>query len=556
MDMNQEINAYGIPILHYDRTVYEYDKRVKTTCNIGEITPIYTNLLVEPGDTFQISLTDFTRLTTSRVPPMDDILRGIYAFSCSWLALWDHATNFWGENTDANFNLDPEYTVPKFLIDADAVINNRSILNRLGMPMLTADEGGTRLDIPFERLTYNMYLHIYNYFFRNQNYIPAYEINKGDEDITYSTFTGPKNLLKASRFHDYFMGIPEPQFGDPATINFTQDTPVIGNGIGLGLTDGTNDGSLRNYNSGGGNFWLTSAVSEFGNAVGTNTFVPNDTLGDSVLGVTTDPEKSGLIAKTSQLIGETIEAFRVNAIDQQIKERLAWYGRLYQNITNSFWGVEAGSENLRLPILLGANRAGLNMDTVLQTSETTAQSPQGDPAGYSATLHQNGVLFTKSFTEHSIIMILYVARANHSYAQGINCQHQKFRKYDFHWNQLNGLGAQDIKMSEIFVAGATTDNDKWACKPAWQEYRTELDEVTGQMSPTATGSLVDYTYTDYYADGAPVMSQAWIEEPTTYVDRTLAVTSEVADQLMIDCNFHIKKITEVPAYNLPGIDKI
>lgn len=556
-DLNTELNSYGIPEVNLPRHTFHYKKRVKTTGNVGEIIPIYTNVLVQPGDTFKIGVTDFERLTTSKFPTMDNLYRNIYAFSCSWLALWNHANEFWGENTDANFNVEVEYTVPKFVIDADSTIGNRSILNRLGVPHMTATAG--RGNINYARLAYNMYIHIYNNFFRDQNYIPAISFSKGDEDITYSTFTGPKDLLKAARFHDYFSTIPEPQFGEQVRIAVGEsaNVSVFGNGKPLVLTDGTRTETLNMH------YYGSSTNKGLGLATGTNY-----TLGQSVTestaspynlagGVTTDGSKSGLvgIADLSTAIGASIEALRYDICIQRIKERLAWYGRLYQNIVYSMWGVSANKENLRLPIFLGADRAPLNMDTVLQTSSTDATSPQGEPAGYSATLNDGGELFTKSFTEHSVLMILAVVRQDHTYSQGINCQYQKFRKYDFFWNELAGLGAQDIKMSEIYVDGSSQDSEKWGCKPAWQEYRVEPDEVTGQLAPKAVGTLVNYTYADSY-DTAPVNGKNWIEETDLYVDRTLTTQSSVADQIMFDFTFDIIKTTEVSTYNLPGIERI
>lgn len=555
--LETEINNYGIPEVNLPRHTYHYQKRVKTTGNVGEIIPVYTNCLVQPGDTFKISVTDFERLTTSKFPTMDNLYRNIYAFSCSWLALWNHANEFWGENTDANFNVEVEYTVPKFVIDEDAVIGNRSILNRLGVPHMSAVSG--RGDINYARLAYNMYLHIYNNFFRDQNYIPAIAFSKGDEDITYSTFTGPKNLLKAARFHDYFSTIPEPSFGGQVNLPLgtTAEVSIKGNGKSLGLYNGTYNFGLTTNSA---NTTLNEYIFDrgaFDVDVGSSGGDTYATQSDKAVGVTSIASKSGLIgtADLQNAVSATINALRYDIAVQHIKERLAWYGRLYQNIVYSMWGVSANKENLRLPIFLGADRAPLNMDTVLQTSSTDAVSPQGEPAGYSATLNSNGELFTKSFTEHSVLMILAVVRQDHTYSQGINCQYSKFRKYDYFWNEMAGLGAQDIKMSEIFVNGTSQDSDKWGCKPAWQEYRVEPDEVTGQLAPTATGTLVNYTYADYYAT-APVNGQNWIEETSAYVDRTLTVQANTADQIMFDFSFDIVKTTEVPTYNLPGIERI
>lgn len=557
MNIEDELNNYGIPTINYDRSTYNYRKRVKTTGNVGEIIPFYVNMLVQPGDTFKISVTDFERLTTSKFPTMDNLYRNIYFFSVSWLALWDHAREFWGENTDANFDIDVEYTIPSYVIKADDEIGNRDILNRLGMPHKRAEIwqfANQTQDILFERLAHNMYLHIYNNFFRDQSYTPAYKFSKGDEDIDYSELTMPKTLLKACRFHDYFNGIPEPQYGEQVTIKAGETAQVKGNGKALGITNGTTDYPIG-WSTGTENKYITlGATGNIGNDVGTTRGnIPS--ISNTLLGLSTNGENSGVIADLANSIGTGINVLRMDIAEQHIKEKLAWYGRLYQNIVQSMWGVEANQQDLRLPIYLGGNRAPLNMDTVLQTSSTDATSPQGEPAGYSATLNNQGEVFTKSFTEHSIIMGLVVVRQDHTYSQGIDVQHTKRRKMDFYFNEMAGLGAQDILNKEICVTGTATDDEKWACKPAWQEYRMEKDEVTGQLAPNAVGTLVNYTYADNYGS-LPVAGTSWLEETPIYVDRTLTTQYTVADQLMFDFNIDIVKTTEVPAYNLPGINRI
>lgn len=72
--------------------------------------------------------------------------------------------------------------------------------------------------------------------------------------------------------------------------------PVVGNGIALGITDGTSNASLRpNFNLTGNG--LTWSATDFGNAVGSSTSSTGSGLIDDVLyGVTTDPTKSGIEA--------------------------------------------------------------------------------------------------------------------------------------------------------------------------------------------------------------------------------------------------------------------
>lgn len=87
-------------------------------------------------------------------------------------------------------------------------------------------------------------------------------------------------------------------FTKGCTFNTANTVPVVGNGKGLGLTDGTNTGTLIN-NSSDNNFGKATNVN-----VGTS--ISNIyTKSDKAIGVTTDPTKSGLVANTTSVASLT-----------------------------------------------------------------------------------------------------------------------------------------------------------------------------------------------------------------------------------------------------------
>lgn len=80
------------------------------------------------------------------------------------------------------------------------------------------------------------------------------------------------------------------------TKAISNTAPVIGNGIALGLTDGTNyAGTVASYNNG-----IVSPADAYGSSVGTpNT--SNTALYNKVVGVSNDPTKSGIIADLANI---------------------------------------------------------------------------------------------------------------------------------------------------------------------------------------------------------------------------------------------------------------
>lgn len=545
MARNEEIEVYGIPEINHNRYFHPYTVRRKTTGNIGEIIPIYNNILIQPGDTISMSLRSFFKMTTSLFPSMDVICADIFCFAQDWQNDWIHTKEFWGEDEATPFEPLVEYTIPQLIIEPTDAISHDDIINRLMCPIMEAGKGAiasvTRTkDIEVERLSYNTYIDIYNRYFRDQNYIPKLAFDTGDSDINYSTLT-QKKLLKAARLHDYFAGTPEAQKGEQQTLPLGTKAPVKYDDENTTATFDTSVGAHGNTVA----LWNNSVSTPYINTI-TEDGTKYNTLTDSKLyPVYTD---------LTNAIASTVNALRLVTATQQIQEELMWYGARFEEIIYSQWGTRGSAGYFRIPEYLGGQRIWLNMDTVLQTSETTATSPLGDSAGYSTTYDEQ-FLFTKSFTTWQNIMIVVVLRQDHSYAQGIANQHFKKRKYDFYWDKFAGLGAQPRYKREIAITGTSADEDTWNFAPAWREYSSEVDRADGLMQPGVANTLANYTYTDEYTT-IPDSGQSWIEETPDYVDRTLVVDSSVAPQFRMDFVFEIKKTSIVHNYQLPGLDKL
>ena len=546
MARNEEIDVYGIPQIYKNRYFHPYTVRRKTTGNIGQIIPIYNNLLVQPGDTISINLRSFFRLTTSLFPSMDNLTADIFCFAQDWQNNWEHTKEFWGEDQATPFEELTEYTIPQVVLKPTSAVETDDIMHHLALPAMKANEGAipdvARVNnIEVERLSYNTYIDIYNHYFRDQNYINRITFSKGDEDIDYEALP-VKKLLTAARFHDYFAGTPEAQKGEPEFLPLGTEAPVrnADPSDSILATDfGGNTGELYVNNS--------------NNQENPNVLYVQDRTGGTTT-IQYGIRELNLKTDLTNAVGATLNALRLITATQHIKEELMWYGSLFEDVIMSQWGVSMNATSFRIPEYLGGKRININMDTVLQTSSTDAESPQGNAAGYSVTFDED-FMFTKSFTTWQNIMILCVIRQDHTYAQGVANQHLKKRKFDFYWDEFQGLGAQPRKVAEIALTGTSSDNNTWNFAPAWREYTSEVDRATGLMSPQVDNTLANYTYTDNYTS-VPNSGQDWIDETPLYVDRTLVVPSTTTDQFMMDFVFEIKKTSIIPNYKLPGLDKL
>lgn len=547
-NINTESSLMVAPEVNFPRYLHQYTVEHQTTFNLGDIVPIYINTLVMPGETIRMNVRQFYKLTTSLFPAMGTLHADIYAFCDNYQNLWNHSKEFYGEDLDNPQEVAPEYTVPQVIIKPTDKVDQDDLLHRLACPYMEANT--ERNDIEFERLSYNHYCNMYNWYFRDQNYIAKIPFSKGDEDIKKSDLHVQK-LLKAARKHDFFMGTPKPQKGEPELLPIGTEAPVIGNGNVLALTNGVKTGGISSVDPGSYTGWRLAASSSI--TPGTPVDTTPDTNGfPGKIGVAT--ENSGIITDLSKTLGASINALRLTATMQQIKEMLLFYGGRINEVIRTQYGVTVPEGIIQQTEFLGSAHCELNMDTVLQTSESSAESPLGDSAGYSTTFSED-YLFEKSFTYWSVLSVVVVVRQKHTYCQGLALQHQKKRKYDFFNPMFKGLGAQPRPKSIIYLSGTKTDKDIWNFAPAWQEYKFELDRATGLMAPNVPNNLAVYNYTDLY-ENTPNSGEEWINETPVYLDRTLAVQSTATPQFISNFQFDIERINTVPNFVLPGIDKI
>lgn len=550
-NINTESSLMTAPEVNFPRYLHQYTVEHQTTFNLGDIVPIYINTLVMPGETIRMNVRQFYKLTTSLFPAMGTLYADIYAFCDNYQNLWDHSKEFYGEDLDNPQEVAPEYTVPQVVIKPTDKVDQDDLLHRLACPYM--EPNNERSDIEFERLSYNHYCNMYNWYFRDQNYIAKIPLSKGDEDINKSDLHVQK-LLKAARKHDFFMGTPKPQRGEPEILPIGTEAPVIGNGNVIMLSNGDRVGGLGSKDPGSytnNRLYANPLIKEGSRINSGDVGINGDIQGTIGLAQSGD---TGIVTDLSKTLGASINAFRLTATMQQIKEMLLFYGGRINEVIRTQYGVTVPEGIIQQTEFLGSAHCELNMDTVLQTSESSAESPLGDSAGYSTTFSED-YLFEKSFTYWSVLSVVVVVRQKHTYCQGLALQHQKKRKYDFFNPMFKGLGAQPRPKSIIHLTGTETDDDVWNFAPAWQEYKFELDRATGLMAPNVPNNLAVYNYTDLY-ENVPNSGEEWINETPVYLDRTLAVQSTKTPQFISNFQFDIERINTVPNFVLPGIDKI
>ncbi len=557
MNRNTESHFSLNPHVDISRSRFDRSASVKTSFNVGDIVPFYVEEVL-PGDTFQVKSSKVVRMQTLLTPMMDNVYLDTYYFFVPNRLVWEHWKEFCGENTESAWIPETVYNVPQLVSPASTGWTVGSIADYFGIP--TGVPGLSVNALPFRA-----YALIMNEWFRDQNLQDPLVVPLDDSTVTgVNTGTFVTDVAKggkpyiASKYHDYFTScLPSPQKGPDVIIPVAQggDLPVVGNGKALSFTDNGND-NLGAYFING----LGLRTTAFGSVPGTTGGTAYS--GSGSVGVPTKEqlgnnlENSGLIALASgNAQAATINQLRLAFQIQKFYEQQARGGSRYTEVVRSFFGVTSPDARLQRPEYLGGNRIPINVNQVIQQSGTESTgTPQGTVVGMSQTTDTHDD-FMKSFTEHGFIIGVMCARYDHTYQQGLNRMWSRKDKFDYYWPVFANIGEQAVKNKEIFATGTKSgskDDEVFGYQEAWADYRYKPSQVTGEMRSQYEKSLDVWHLADDYAQ-LPTLSDSWIREDKSNVDRVLAVTSSVSNQLFADIYVTNYATRPMPMYSVPGL---
>lgn len=545
MDRNITNHFANVATIDAPRSKFNMSKKHLTTFNVGDLIPFYSKL-VYPGDTINIKTNFVIRTTTPIKAPMDMSYVDTYYFFVPMRLVWEHFKEFMGENKLTAWEQPTEYTIPQ-IVAPEGGWAHKTLADHFGIRPGVGN-------ISVTALKFRAYALIFNEWFRDQNIQDGLMVNLDDATVVGSNGNnyiedvqlGGKPM-KVCKFHDYFTSLlPEPQKGPDVLIplgtkapvytgesietGFLNQIPLKFKGTGEGFPDITGDDLIGLKNSGSAKY--------AGNNMTFNGFIQPSNLWAS------------LENATSATIIQLRQAFAI----QQLYELDARGGTRYTELIQSHFGVTSSDARLQRPEYLGGERKPMNICQVAQTSETTETSPQGNIAGYSLTVDSHEDL-TFSSEEHGYIIGLTCVRTNHTYQQGIAREDSYKDRLDFYWPSLDNIGDQAVLNKELFVQGTDEDNQIIGYGERYAEARTDFNTISGEFRDSYEQSLKAWQYADYY-DTLPTLSPEWIQETEVNMDKTLQVTSEVADQIHADFFIDATYVRRMAMFATPGLSRM
>lgn len=546
MNRNKDAGFNQVPRLDITRSRFKRRQDVKLTMNAGQLIPFYVDEVL-PGDTFSVDQAAIIRMTTPIFPVMDNCHMDIYYFNVPCRILWKNFKRFMGENDTGPWAQAQEYTIPQVKVTGTAdkpAPYEGSIMDYMGIPTKVSKGADSAFSV--NALPMRAYAMIWQEWFRDQNVDNPAINSDADATVDYTddetkgmdaaepnleyilqnAYTGGRPL-PVNKYHDYFTSaLPSPQkAGNPVRIPLSGNAPVLA--YPKASRETPEDGK---YPQGG-----ISSLQSYPALMGVVGTTPT---GTAYLGARLDQ-------LTSATINQLRQAFQV----QKYYEELARGGSRYREMIYSLFHTKISDKTVQIPEYLGGTRITINMSQVIQTSGTTADSPQGNTAAVSVTPY-NGSMFTKSFEEHGYVIGVCCIRHDHTYQQGLERMWSRKTNLDFYYPVFANLGEQAILKKELYLTGTSTDEQAFGYQEAWAEYRMKPNRISGKFRSNATGTLDSWHYGDNYAK-TPSLSQAWMKEGDSEIQRTLAVDNE--PQFIMDTVIDNTSVRPMPMYSIPGL---
>lgn len=521
-----------VPEIHIQRSSFDRSHGRKLAFDTGFLVPFYRDFAL-PGDTFNLDATIMARLSSTALtrPIMDNLWLETFFFACPIRLIWTNFVKFMGEQTNPGDSI--SFVIPQLPTPAAGVVTG-SLSDHLGVPFFAASKN-------INSWWHRMYNLTWNQWFRDENMQSSVTVDVGDGPDTYTNYV----LLRRGKRHDYFTScLTAPQKGTAISIPLGTSAPVYGSEV-MKLYDWSTPGAGSNPTN---MIWNTTPKL---NTAGSAGFLDGDRIGLPPVSA----GASNVLADLTNATAATINSLRQAIALQQMLEVDARGGTRYTEVVRAHFGVISPDARLQRVEFLGGGQTPININPVASTNSVgTGATAAGQLTAFGTAVGGNHG-FTKSFTEHSLLLGLVCVRADLTYQQGLNRMFSIRTRNDLYWPTLASIGEQTVLTEEIFCTGLAGDSTVFGYQERYAEYRYKPSEISGifrsDVSPGVTSLDVWHLSQDFAA--APTLNNAFIVE-TPPMARSMAVTTE--PQILMDSYVKLHCARPMPLYGVPGLTRL
>lgn len=571
----------NLPAPFVPKSYHNLSHSLVTSMKVGYLYPIDWQEVL-PGDVFRVKNTHVSKVTSSFIRPvMDNLYIDTYSFYVPYTQVYTDAKNVFGNPSPSSWIEEDLPDMPMLSSSALSLnggIASGSVGDYLGLPLGTF---GTEISV----LPFRTFAHIYNEWFRNENINDEVLINKSStllaSEVPNKSAWSANNYAgmppKVPKYKDYFTSaLPNPQKGDSVNLSLTDSNGIVKSVLPVRTYEET----LFPYSDTDGtpNFTTLPPMRMFSNRriVSTgygfplaliNTTSSTTSMGYQVTSTTEGDATTSIYKMVPSNLGVDADNLGININDLRFAEAYqhelelnAMYGTRYDEYLLSHFGIYSDELEIGKPKYLGGARTPVSIMQVEQTSDQISENESGQLGrlgAYSWSVGRDGFKYRCKY--HGIIMTVACLRYKHTYQQGIAPKWRRKSREDFYNPSFAYIGMQPIYQSEIYATASDNSNVVFGYKPAWNEYRFNFNQVTGEARSGVTNSdgvnnSLDYWhFADDYSS-APTLSEQFINEDASGFSRTVSVSPDSQDSFIFSFYFDILARRPITEYSEPSIN--
>lgn len=222
----------------------------------------------------------------------------------------------------------------------------------------------------------------------------------------------------------------------------------------------------------------------------------------------------------------------------------------YTEILAGQFGVVSADSRLQRAQWLGGNEMVVNISEVLQTSETTSNSPQGNMSGRGL-VSGRGRDISFRVPEHGYVIGVLTFVPENGYASGSPRWLFKNSPLDFAMPRFNNLGEQAVYTGELYSdhnQGTVTDLDEFGYQPQYDEYRSHPSRSTCDFRESQFLAW----HLDRKFTASPALNQNFIMISQAETNRIFNDTDPHAEHFRVHCFHKAMYVRPISRHPIPG----